>query len=160
MEHRALDIAHYFLKLSKEKSTPITLPQLLKLVYLAHGWNLVLNEQPLFVDSIVVKPYGPIIDSVYDAFNKYGIDIIDCEIKDPLFKWGTKSLYTPFTPEEKEVMDTVFDEYAKYDSLTLSRLIHDDDTPWASAFKKGKRYISNDDIKLYFEKFVEKYAGV
>jgi len=162
MANRAIVVANYFVKLSKEKGIPLTVMQLLKLVYIAHGWNLAINDKPLFTEQVEVRPFGPIVKSVYDAFKKYGIGPIENVENDPIFNFGTNSvfLHAFFNESEKEIMDTVYEDYSLYDGLTLSKLTHDEDTPWTSAFKEGKRYISNDDIKAYFINFVEKYAGV
>jgi len=50
--------------------------QLIKLVYIAHGWTLGLYNQPLIGKQVEAWTYGPVIPSVYHDFKHYGRDPI------------------------------------------------------------------------------------
>ena len=50
--------------------------KLQKLAYYAHGWNLGLTGEPLLDEQIQAWSYGPVVFSVYKAFQEYGADEI------------------------------------------------------------------------------------
>ncbi|WP_347264828.1 type II toxin-antitoxin system antitoxin SocA domain-containing protein, partial [Nitrobacter sp.] len=68
--HDSLTIANRFLEIATEKGDTLTPMQLLKLVYIAHGWMLGLYGVPLIVDEVQAWKYGPVIPSLYKAISK------------------------------------------------------------------------------------------
>ena len=50
--HDSRTIANEFLRLAAERHTGLTSTQVLKLVYIAHGWSLALLGKPLIGDEI------------------------------------------------------------------------------------------------------------
>ena len=61
-------IAGYFIERSNQESAPLSVLQLIKLVYISHGWNLALNDIPLISDKIEVWKYGPVMPSLHKLF--------------------------------------------------------------------------------------------
>ena len=61
--HSSIRIAVEFLELAKNQThyKEITTMQLLKLVYIAHGWMLGLYDKPLISDEVEAWQYGPFI---------------------------------------------------------------------------------------------------
>ena len=45
---------------------------LLKLVYISHGWNLEMRNEPLVQNRIEAWQYGPVIPDVYRKFRPQG----------------------------------------------------------------------------------------
>ena len=74
-------IANEFLK--KPNATGrLTQMQLLKLTYIAHGWNLAVNGEPLVSEPVEAWNYGPVIRDLYNHIRFYGSDPIKRPIAD------------------------------------------------------------------------------
>jgi len=67
MAYSSLEIANAFLSLARENRTPLSQMQLQKLVYLAHGYNLALNGEPLVEDPVEAWYYGTVFRRLWDA---------------------------------------------------------------------------------------------
>ena len=145
MAHRTgLDpivIANRILYLAKDRS--ITPMQLLKLVYISHGWMLGLYGRPLINENALAWKYGPVIPSLYHRFKQYRGNAID-ESGDP----ETDTL----DQEQASVVDQVWDNYSEYTGIQLSSLTHKPDTPWDITMRmKGQgSAISNDLIQHHY----------
>lgn len=143
-------VANYFIEESKRlNKKPLTPMQLLKLVYIAHGWNLAINDEPLVTDTVQAWKYGPVIPSLYRAVREWG----DRPVERPLFV--SPGNEPDFSSKEIEVMDTVLDVYGHFDGVQLSRLTHASETPWHKVYiedaeNTGDAPISNKLIKQHF----------
>ncbi len=166
MAKDARAVANYLLDAARNKGKTLTPMQLLKLVYIAHGWCLAWFDRPLIGDDVEAWQYGPVVRSVYDAFKKYGrepverptygeydlvIDIGLVSPDDDVLR--PKPIDARFSPQEKEAMDAVFDAYGDLSGIDLSRLTHQPDSPWDQVFKNCGRnaVIDNDKIKKHFK---------
>jgi uncharacterized phage-associated protein len=56
-------IANQFLELAKADAESLDPMKLLKPVYLAHGWNLPIKDEPLLRERIEAWPYGLVVPS-------------------------------------------------------------------------------------------------
>ena len=65
--HDSNKIANEFLRLAKESGQSLTPMQLLKLVFIAHGWMLGLYGEPLISDDVQAWKYGPVIPDLYQT---------------------------------------------------------------------------------------------
>jgi len=65
-------IASYFLHKAAESNQTLTPMKVIKLVYLAHAWNLGLFGNPLFEEKAQAWKYGPVIPSLYHALKFFG----------------------------------------------------------------------------------------
>ena len=128
MRYNAVHIANYFLNKAFSEGDVITPMKLLKLVYIAHGWNLAVNEQPLIAEQVEAWKYGPVIRSVYDQYKIYG--------RNPI-RQIIGFVPTDIDPKTKAVLDKVWDVYKKYDGLQLSSLTHKIGSPWDIAFNQN-----------------------
>ena len=157
MEHSCL-IANYFVNKSLSTGKNITPLQLVKLVYLAHGWHLGLTEEPLLVESVEAWRYGPVVPSVYHGFKKYGTDKITS-----LLISDEQNLIPNFdeTSFLRELLDKTWEIYSDYTGLELSALTHEEGTPWDTVWnKEGGSHrksasIPNNIIKEYYKKKAE-----
>ena len=70
-------IANYFISKALADGIKLTLLQLIKLVYLAHGWHLGLTGRPLISETVQAWKYGPVIKSLYDRFKRYDSQPLD-----------------------------------------------------------------------------------
>lgn len=143
--HQSRDVAKYLLWLARQANDPLTPMQLLKLVYLCHGWMLGLHGRPLITEPIEAWAYGPVVPSVYQAYKKYGSgSISECPEIEP----------QGFDGDERKVMAQVFAGYGKYSGIQLSQLTHQQNSPWSLTFQLPgvNNIISNDLIENHYRK--------
>jgi len=145
--HSSLIVADYLLELEKKKKgNGLTPMQLIKLVYLCHGWMLGLYGRPLLVDTIGAWRYGPVIAGLYHAVKKFRAN----PVTDRLSKDTGE-----FDEKEESVMSQVFAIYGDYTGIQLSRLTHAPNTPWSRTRNAGGEVIYNDLIKEHFQQLAE-----
>lgn len=160
-------VANYLLARAKDIGMQLTPMQLIKLVYIAHGWNLAVNKSPLFHDPVEAWRYGPVVPSVYQAFKAYGRNAItrlaydaqyDTLIRLGVMKEaGLQPIQRSFSQDEVEVIDVVLESYGQLGGLQLSSLTHQDGTPWSITIdKKGQNaLIDSSLIEEHFTSIVE-----
>jgi len=141
---------------------------ILKLVYIAHGWNLAIGEKPLIHNEIEAWEYGPVVRTLYDAVKRHGRD----PIKEPLKttqlnpKGNEVRELVPvesFTDEERAILDRVVEVYGPLRAYQLSGLTHREGTPWSKVHTQARPTISDSDIAEHFrelaqEQDVERHA--
>lgn len=161
MAHSSLVIANEFIRRSLQfDQCPVTQMQVQKLVYFAHGWSLALTGNGLVEDQVQAWDFGPVFPTLYNALRKFGRNRID-----RVLRWGED---TPFsfddageateelTPEERSIIDQVWNAYGKFPAFKLSALTHEPGTPWEIAFESGKnRPIPDDEIRAYFTNLMQ-----
>ena len=160
--HNPITIANYFIGLSRQKGG-LTLLQLLKLSYIAHGFKLAFFENPLANEYAEAWKYGPVFPSIYHEF-KANIGPITKKAntfdmtKQELIVWESN-----FTNNETKLMDRVYQSYGSLEGWQLSSLTHAPNTPWAEAWKEGEHIrgfsISNDKIKEYYKDLIQRFKN-
>lgn len=133
----------------------LTQMQLLKLAYIAHGWNLAVNGQPLLAEPVRAWDYGPVVPDLYDHIKFYGTTPITRQITNAdseAFRFfGNKNqegvpYEAALSPAEHDVIDRVWNRYGGYSGYKLSDLTHKPGTPWFQTyFGEGKNAIIPDD---------------
>lgn len=161
--HSALEIANEFIELSLRQGIPVTQLQLQKLTYLAHGYNLALNREPLVIDRVEAWDYGTVFRVLYDSLKHYGRQPVDRTIR-----WGDddtssregKVAKASLTDAERQIIEDVWRLYGKFPAFQLSALTHDPDGPWKKYYKDGaSRVIPDSEIREYFSSLIEAERG-
>lgn len=145
---KSLSVAQYLLERCKAHGDGSVTPmQLLKLVYIAHGYMLGKYGRPLLNEPVQAWQYGPVVPSVYHAVKDYQ--------SAPVRVVKGASKY-PFSPEEKYVMDSVAKTYGRTSAITLSAATHKPETPWSQTWQEAGRNasISNDLIEGFYERIL------
>ena len=148
-EFTAAHVANYFLWRAWEEDMEITPMKLLKLVYIAYGWNLVINRQKLFEEKIKAWEHGPVVPELYFEFKNYGKKSISKGDYDAEFTYdeSTGEMQMGLVPmvgdKDKDkktlkVLESVWKKYGSWDGLELSNLTHKEGGAWELAYKKGK----------------------
>ena len=145
--HSARSVADQVIKKAAEKGLYLTPMQVIKLVYLCHGWTLGLYGRPLINELVEAWKYGPVIRSLYGALKHFKANRI--APKPPL----TVGPAPPFSQDEISIIQQVVDIYGNYSGPQLSQLTHEPGTPWSRHREQGLGYqpIKNDWIQEYFE---------
>ena len=106
----------------------LTSMQLLKLVYIAHGWNLAVYDRPLIREPVEAWAYGPVIADLYHGVKRWGAG----PVQEPLR--GFFSHTEGFSKKEEALMSSVLEAYRDFDGLELSNLTHRRGTPWFTVY--------------------------
>ncbi|WNL39302.1 DUF4065 domain-containing protein [Halomonas sp. PAMB 3232] len=125
-------VANYFLAKSFDEGIALTPMQLLKLVYIAHGWHLGYFDQNLIDGAVEAWRYGPVIPSVYHKIKKYGRYHISALIDGVDPEDDIES-----NPPHEDTMDllaNVWEAYKDKNGIELSALTHEKNTPWDIAW--------------------------
>ena len=169
MPDTAMAIANEFLRKPGALGR-LTQMQLLKLTYIAHGWNLAVNGEPLVPERVEAWNYGPVIPDLYNHIRFNGNDPITREIADSdssvYFFYGEKPAHPKFlkailSPQEKEVIDKVWNRYGKYSGFQLSQLTHKQGTPWFETYfgpQIKNKIIPNDLIRKHYIELAHRVA--
>lgn len=128
--HDSRTIANRFLALAREGGDSLTPMQVLKLVYIAHGWMLGLYGRPLIKDDVQAWQYGPVISPLYNAVRQYGGGAVTGPIRAPVSD--------TLSDQEEDLVKQVYDEYGSFTGPALSRLTHASGTPWALTYVPGE----------------------
>lgn len=125
-----LTVADAILKIAKARGQSLTPMQLMKLVYIAHGWSLGLRNVDLFRNRIEAWQYGPVMPDLYHATKRFGRDPI------PLGLVG-EPYPLPVSPEDADFLTDVYNKYGHLDGIQLSYLTHQSGTPWDQVYRPG-----------------------
>ena len=146
--HDARAIANEFLRRRGSDSWPQQL-SIQKLTYIAHGWNLAINGEPLVEELPQAWDNGPVFRSIWDHIKDYGYRGQNCTLVDPLTK---EEIRESLTPQEEAIIDHVWRKYGGKSSAELSNMTHKVGTPWYKAYFGGSRNsrLSNDEIRQHY----------
>ena len=149
--YSARDVAGYVVRHREVQGDTVTPLQLMKIVYIAHGWMLGQRGRPLVSDTFTAWRYGPAAEDLYAAVRRFG--------SSPVKEVNRAK---PIEPDEseKEVLERVTDYYAKFDGIRLSALTHAPGSPWDKTTKTAglNSSIPNDLIENYYSKLANKAA--
>jgi len=119
--HSSIFIASQFIEQAESQCKVLTPMKLLKLVYIAHGFMLGLYGRPLVNDEIQAWKYGPVIPELYDAIRQFRdkpVTALPVAASDQLDELET------------DLIRQVFDYYGHLSGPALSRLTHEQGSPW------------------------------
>lgn len=124
MTYELNTVANAFIRKARESGrNDVTPMKLLKLVYIAHGWSLGINNRPLFLEEVEAWKYGPVIPELYDAVKGYRNRPIDHELPESAFGNHIEA-------DDQALIDQVWATYGQHDGIRLSSITHQPDTPW------------------------------
>lgn len=146
--HDARAIANEFLRRRGSDSWPQQLT-IQKLAYIAHGWNLAINGEPLIDEAPQAWDNGPVYRSIWDHIKDYGYRGKNCTLVDPFTK---EEIREPLSESEKAIIDHVWAKYGSKTSEELSDMTHQIGSPWYRAFfgRRRNALLSNSDIKQHY----------
>lgn len=141
----ALSVANSILVRAFDEDIDITPMKLQKLIYFIYREYLKLTNESLFPEKFEVWKYGPVIESVYYKFKKYGSNAIKDYGRD---ENGRISVVDEETSNDfVKAFSKIWNKYKEYDGAYLSMLTHEDGTAWKMAYDKEEIYLDDDDIK-------------
>lgn len=120
-------VANEFLRLATESSAALTPMQLIKLVYIAHGWSLGLSGKPLIADPVQAWQYGPVIPKLYHVIKDFRGNHVSTQIV------GTPR--STLREYDRALIQRVFDLYGTMTGMELSRITHAPGSPWSQVYE-------------------------
>lgn len=142
----------------------LTQMQLQKLAYIAHGWSLAINGEPLVHDHVEAWDYGPVFPKLYQHAKFFGKRPVSREItpsdEDGISfflsterKKDAEPYKAALSASEADIIDRVWRRFGSLSGFQLSQLTHTPDTPWYKTyFTKGKSaIIDNETIRAHYE---------
>lgn len=161
--YSSITIANYFLLKAWDEETDLTPMQLLKLVYIAHGWYLGENGQSLIRDRIRAWTYGPVIPELYHHIKEYGKGPVTVRIQSAFRAVNNETI----KELDAKFLDIIWEYYKKFSAFQLSGLTHQKDSPWDQVARnyspkelsRSSVPIPNSIIKEYYEQRIEASNG-
>lgn len=146
--HKSTDVTKRLLEVAEDDRNTLTPMQLMKLVYLCHGWMLGVYRRPLIQERVEAWRYGPVIPELYHIVKEFRsnpvpIDALGEVSQAGLDKYGST------------LIENVYNIYREFDGIQLSALTHAKGTPWDITWNNGRgtnQPISNDLIENHFKK--------
>jgi len=150
-------IANYILDVAPEYGIKgLTLMQLLKLVYLSHGWSLAFRDTPLVIQAPQAWQYGPVYPHIYRSLGKYG----GHPVKERILNKETGFAFLPvnMTKEQKKIIELVLLTYGDMHAFQLSNITHEKGSPWDETIENIGIYkdIPLDNMKKYYKDLAKK----
>ncbi len=161
MTHSGAAIANEFMKRAQAEGRQLTHMHLQKLVYIAHGWNLAVNNEPLVDEPFEAWDYGPVLPSLYRALKKYGSGTVQHWIRrgddTPYLDDDGDVFTTRLLPSEEDIVDQIWSEFKAFKAFQLSALTHKDRSPWKRIYdREGQSApIPDNDIQDYFSELAD-----
>lgn len=146
--YNCFDVADYFLWKAEEENEGLDPMKLLKLTYIAHGYNLGFYGKALFPNKVQAWKYGTVIPELYHVVKRFKTNNVDKE---------TISLYKEnnISGDQKKLLDSVWKAYKGLNGLQLSELTHRKGTPWEKLFDNTYNVtISNDLIEEHYKNII------
>ncbi len=169
MGYSAKAVANAFLDIAEANEKRVSPLKLQKLVYLAHGWNLAIQGQPLVDDEYAEAwQYGPVFPSLYHEFKDFGKSPVTSKASEfDMTEAFDYNMYQPEIPEaDKEswdLLDRIWEIYGQFSGLVLSDVTHRPNTPWHQIWNSsgGRRNadIPNEIIKSHYEDLAKSRSG-
>ena len=126
--HCPLLVADYFIARSGGRLTPL---QVIKLTYIAHGYSLAINGEPLVDEAVEAWRHGPVVPSLYYRAKKYGGGRITHLLYSGARAGEADDAEFEHIPaKDRAVLDAVLDEYGEFAGSELVGMTHGGGSPW------------------------------
>lgn len=135
-----LAVANAVLDEARAQGKTLTIMQLLKLVYIAHGWSLALLNAPLVNEEPEAWQHGPVFPAIYREFRRYGSQPIAGNASGPFGTVPSANL----SADQRAIIQSVVMNYGDTHAFALSRITHEPGTPWSQVYRDG--HGSSDEI--------------
>jgi uncharacterized phage-associated protein len=116
----ATRIANAIVALGARQNLTFTPLQVIKLVFIAHGWTLALLDKPLANERAAAWLYGPVFPQLYHELKEYRARPVPIP----------NDNFSGFLANEREILEEVVHIYGKFSGGQLSHMTHLPGTPW------------------------------
>lgn len=153
--YESTNVANALLDAVRERGRQLSPLQLVKLVYISHGFSLALHGRPLIDQPVEAWRYGPVVAKVYHSAKKWGRGSIDGHLPTAATYFGGKN--PDFDADTALIIKQVADKWGNLSGGALSSWTHKPGSPWAAIYREGKTGLQIPDtlIKSYFDGIVQ-----
>lgn len=150
----ALDVAQFILSVR-----PMSHLKLQKLLYLSYEKFLKATGEKLFEEPIVAWKYGPVVESVYEAYKGNGSNPIPAEDDDDILLVSHQLSVTPsfmrlLSSEHGltsiDTITSVLTEYIDLSPWDLVEVTHQEGKPWKKVYRVNENKVITDEIILSY----------
>jgi len=134
-------VSNNFLIRSFAQKIPVTSMKIQKMLYFLYRDYLKETNISLFSERFSAWKYGPVLESVYHTFKKYGANSITSYGGIPAY-----SVKEAEDPVLKELMDNIWDNSRPYNGIDLSKLTHKPESAWYKAWVTNNPFLLDEDI--------------
>jgi uncharacterized phage-associated protein len=140
----ALAVANEFIAVAKECGNQLTPMQLLKLVFFAHGWHLVIKNEPLVQERFEAWKFGPVVPDVYYEFKQFRdkpitgfYSTIEQPAQSILFGSDDEKEQVPRVCDsfQKALIKRIYEVYSPLSGPQMSALTHRIGSSWYKAWE-------------------------
>lgn len=129
MPYSPIKVANELLALAGARVPPrlLTPLQLIKLVYIAHGWSLHFFHRPMVNEPAQAWRYGPVVPTLYHAIRGYRASPVTALIpgdSDPQL----------LSEQDRSLLSSVYRAYGHLSGTQLSNMTHTPGTPWSEVW--------------------------
>ena len=142
------EIADRFIRLAATDNRTFDQVQLQKLVYIAHGLCLALNDLPLTGDRPEAREFGPVYKRLADALEMFGLESVTRD----------NEKTSDLDRSELDIIERVYGDYKEFSGSQLSNLTRRGNTPWRQIYADGAGRLRDIPHKLIREQFVQLIA--
>ena len=137
------NVANLLLEWAEDDERAFIPAQVVKLVYLCHGWTLGLWHRPLIIEDVEAWWIGPVIRRLHNEVGE-GTQAVDGRLNAPAG--------AGFTEEEETIIRRVFEVYGGLNAVRLSSLTLTRGTPWDITWRRhgADAVIPKDLIEAHF----------
>jgi uncharacterized phage-associated protein len=134
-----LAVANEFIALWLSDTTPGLPPvdrlKLGALIFYAYAWYAANEDEPLFEESIVAAPFGPIVQSIHTRLKRYGLHPVTEMLRGPT---GYSSQKAPTIEDSglEVFLEQVWENYKHLTGIQLCNSTHDLGEPWSLMLEK------------------------
>ena len=145
----AIDVAKYLLYKANSDGDLITNLKMQKLLYYAQAWYLVNFSKPLFQDPIKAWKFGPIVETAYYHFKRFGLSPIICN--------DAEKIIPKIHANIRDYLDEYYKIYIQYSASDLTQMSHNE-APWRETpqSKEIPLDLIADFYKKQYIKYIEK----
>ncbi len=151
--YAAASVANMFLNKSFLEENPISPMKIQKLLYLAHGYHLCWEDQPLIDEVFQAWKFGPVLSSIYfecRGFGHSGITSFLCDInvnhENDYYVFDPNPAPIPSNQLVEDLVKFVWDSYKEYAPTVLSQWTHEKDGPWYRVTQGGTKILKNQEV--------------
>lgn len=150
--NKVQEVAYFFMSLANGDLTNAALN---KLIYYAHGFSFHFLKEPLLKQKPKAWTYGPVYGQVWHDYD----DLVQED-----FTFANVEENSPFSSEEEEFLNAIYDAFGKYSGSVLSEMTHKE-APWKNARKRAgvaegepcEEPIGLQEIQMFFEEQINQY---
>jgi uncharacterized phage-associated protein len=148
--YSSLTVSYYLIGKAKDENAILTALKLQKILYLAYGHYAAATSGKLFSESIVAWQYGPVVQSIYQTFKRFGNENL-CSFVDNSTEITTQKIEDAkeeISIEHQMFLDMIWSIYKRFTAGQLVELTHRDQTPWAQVTHNGSQIGNNKEIEF------------